>query len=208
MAAGYEYVRTRYGASEASRLGRPLLQKRQACGGAEACIEQSQLAAIGQYQAVGAPIRAPEVAQGPTSSAPPPPPPPSPPRIETPKLKEARIFLEDIKKFISQQKTVSAISEIAKEAANLQLALNQYNESGAIESKKKLHELLRPIPGFIEFEQQELAERNREEARLLTEGRIQAKQNEFFIDTFLQGHLGAPTTQPLLIFADSDRQRA
>ena len=58
--------------------------------------------------------------------------------------------------------------------------------------------LLRPIPSFTEFVQQQQAERNREEARLLTEGRIQAKQNEHFVDTYLQGHLGESATQPLL----------
>lgn len=64
--------------------------------------------------------------------------------------------------------------------------------------KQKLNELLRPISGFIEFEEQQQAERNREEARRLTEGRVLAKQNEFFIDTYLQAHLGDPATQLLL----------
>ena len=59
MAAGYEYVRAHYGLSEASRIGRPLLQARQACGAAQACIAQAQLAAIRQYQVLGAPITAP-----------------------------------------------------------------------------------------------------------------------------------------------------
>ena len=71
-------------------------------------------------------------AEGPT----PPPPPTPPPRIETARLKEARFFLEDTKKFISQQKSVSSITEIAKEAASLQLALNQFDERGAVEQRK------------------------------------------------------------------------
>ena len=95
--------------------------------------------------------------------------PPPPPRIDTVRLKEARIFLEDTKIFISQQRSVPAISEIAEEAANLQMALNQFDERGTVESKQKLDTLLRPIPGFTEFEQQQQTDRNREEARRLAE---------------------------------------
>ena len=79
VAAAYEYVRARYGSSEAARIGRPLLQLRQACGAAEVCIEQSQLNAIKQYEALGAPITEPRVGTAsnqpsrPTTSAPEPP---------------------------------------------------------------------------------------------------------------------------------------
>jgi hypothetical protein len=102
-------------------------------------------------------------------------------------------------KIIGQQKSVPSISEIAELAANLQTALNQFDERGAIESKQKVDSLLKPIPSFTEFVQQQQAERNREEARLLTEDRIQAKQNEHFVDTYLQGHLGESATQPLCL---------
>ena len=201
MAAGYEYVRAHYGLSEASRIGRPLLQSRQACGAAEACIEQAQLAAIRQYQVLGAlsphrEVQWPDLRR--LLNLRHRPQPPLPPRKETARLREAGIFLNDAKKFIGQQTSVSSISELAKEAATLQLALNQFDEHGAVESMQRLNELLKPIPGFPEFEQQQQAERNREEARHLSEGRIQAKENEYFIDGYLQSHLGEPTTQPLL----------
>ena len=112
--------------------------------------------------------------------------------------KKLASFYDDAKTFISQQTSVPSISELAKEAAALQLALDQFDERGAIESMKRLNDLLKPIPGFADFEQQQQAERNREEARHLSEGRIQAKENEYFIDGYLRGHLGEPTTQPLL----------
>jgi uncharacterized protein len=142
-------------------------------------------------EAPSPPVPSPPAASPPSQPA-------QPPRIETARLKEARIFLEDTKKFIGQQKSVPSISEVAEEAAALQTALNQFDERGAVESKQKLDNLLKPIPGFTEFVRQQQAERNREEARLITEGRIQAKRNEHFIDTFLQGHLGGSATQPLL----------
>ena len=144
------------------------------------------------------PSPSPPSTVSPAPTPPPPPQPAPPPRIETARLKEARIFLDDTKKFISQQKSVASITEIAKEAATLQLALNQFDERGAVETKKKLNDLLALIPGFTEFEQQQQTERNREEARRLAEARILAKQNEFFVDTYLQGHLGGSSTQPLL----------
>ena len=280
VAAGYQYVRARYGSSEASQIGRSSLQSRRACGTSAACIEQNQLAAIKQYQDLGAPVTAAErqpttgnlsqalcrvkdptgtplnvrtvpngdlvdrltngtplqvldilhdtqgrnwalierpgggqaigwafrdyidcptnrTAQAPTAAVPPSAPPP-PPRIETVRLKEARIFLEDTKKFISQQKSVPSISEIAKEAAVLQLALNQFDERNAVDAEQRLNDLLKPVTGFAEFEQQQQSDRSREEARHLVESRTQGKENEFFIDSYLQGHLGDPTTQPLL----------
>ena len=63
---------------------------------------------------------------------------------------------------------------------------------------KRLKDLLKPVSGFADFEQHRQTERNEEEARHLSEGRIQARENEFFIDGYLQSHLGEPTTQPLL----------
>lgn len=272
VAAGYQYVRARYGNSEASQIASPSLQSRHACGTSATCIEQNQLAAIKQYQNLGAPvppeerqptpgntsqaicrvkdptgtplnvrtapngdlvdrltngtplqvlriqhdtqgrdwalieragedqaigwafrdyIDCPATAQSPT-------PPSPPPRIETARLKEARIFLEDTKKFISLQKSVPSISEIAKEAASLQVALNQFDERGAVDAVQRLNDLLKPVTGFAEFEQQQQSERSREEARHLVESRTQGKENEFFIDSYLQSHLGDSTTQPLL----------
>jgi uncharacterized protein len=123
---------------------------------------------------------------------------PPPPRIETARLKEARIFLDDAKTFIGQQTSVPSISELAKEAATLQVALNQFDERGAVDSMQRLNDLLKPIPGFSQFAKQQQAERTREEVRHLSEARIQARENEFFIDGYLQSHLGEPTTQPLL----------
>ena len=133
-----------------------------------------------------APAPAPPVASAP------------PPRIETAKLMEARVFFDDTKKFISEQKRLPAISEIANEAANLQLALNQYDEHGAVETKQKLYALLKPIPGFSDFLGKQQQERDREAARLLTEARVRGRLNESFIDGYLQAHLGDSTTQPLL----------
>ena len=69
---------------------------------------------------------------------------------------------------------------------------------GLLNSMQRLNDLLKPIPGFNDFEKQQQAERNRQGARHLAEVRIQAKENEFFIDSYLQGHLGDPKTQPLL----------
>ena len=160
------------------------------------------LARAGEERALGWAFRTyinctTEVVQDTTNPVPPPRPPP-PPRIETARLKEARVFLDDTKQFIAQQNSVQSISEIAKEAATLQLALNQFDERGAIESMQRLNDLLKAVSGFAEFEQQQQTKRNREEARQLSESRSLAKQNEFFINSYFQGHLGDSTTQPLL----------
>ena len=157
----------------------------------------------GEDQALGWAFRdyidcSPAETATPTQPIPPPPQPPPPPRIETAALREARLFLDDAKQFISQQTSVPSISDMAKEAAALQLALNQFDERGAVDSMQRLNDLLKPIPGFTDFEHKRQAERNREEARHLAEVRTLAGENEFFIDDYLQSHLGDSKTQPLL----------
>jgi hypothetical protein len=61
--------------------------------------------------------------------------PPAPP-IET-----AKAFLEDSKKFIADQKSVPSISAIAHEAAELQIAIDIFDEREAVQSMQRLSEL-------------------------------------------------------------------
>jgi hypothetical protein len=56
VAAGYKYARAKLGESQAKRIGVLLLRSRQSCGSNEKCIEESQLNAISEYQALGAAI--------------------------------------------------------------------------------------------------------------------------------------------------------
>jgi uncharacterized protein len=55
LAAGYEYVRIRYGDQYATSVNAPLFQARRACGADLACIKERQLAAIKIFQRLGAP---------------------------------------------------------------------------------------------------------------------------------------------------------
>lgn len=71
---------------------------------------------------------------GPTQPPQPPEPQPPQPPKDTAKLKEARVFLEDAKRFIADQRTVPSISAIANEAATLQIALDKFDEPGAVKS--------------------------------------------------------------------------
>lgn len=111
------------------------------------------------------PVDNPPVIAGPAVSTSPAATPPH----ETAKLKEARVFLNDAQKFIAEQKSVPAISAIANEAANLKIALTNFDEAGAVQSMAHLNALSIPISGFAEFEKQLLADRNREDARQLAE---------------------------------------
>ncbi|MDR3413470.1 MAG: hypothetical protein P4L87_21365 [Formivibrio sp.] len=118
--------------------------------------------------------------------------------IETARLKEARAFLDDSKNFIGEQKSVPSISAIANEAAGLQIALDKFDEPAAVQSMQKLANLLKPIPGFDDFEQQQQATRAREKARFLAEAKSQADKNTFFIDGYMKNHLGDTKTASLL----------
>ena len=117
---------------------------------------------------------------------------------DTPQLKDARTFLEDAKKFIAEQQNVPEISEIAHQAASLQVALNNSDEAAAVVAVRKLRDLLTPIVGFAEFEQQQQAARKRMAARQLAEASNEAKTGVHFLDGFMKDHLGVPETTSLL----------
>jgi hypothetical protein len=58
-------------------------------------------------------------------------------RIETPKLNEARIFLDDVQKFVAEQNPAPpSIAKIATAAAKLQIAVIQFDEATANESRQ------------------------------------------------------------------------
>ena len=111
---------------------------------------------------------------------------------ETPRLRQARVFLEDAQKFIAEQQSPPGISAIANEAANLQIALSKFDEAGAVQSLAHLNNLLKPISGFEEFEKQQQADRQREAARELAEASSLADKNIYFIDRYLKENLGDP----------------
>jgi hypothetical protein len=123
--------------------------------------------------------------------------PPQPPK-DTKRLKEARMFMDDAKTFIADQKSVPSISVIAKEAANLQIALDKFDEPAALQSMKKLGDLLKPINGFDDFQALQQAERQREGARQLAEAKNDAAENILFIDGYSKAHLGDAKTATLL----------
>jgi S1-C subfamily serine protease len=68
MAAGFNFVRQRYGTSKARKIGRPLLKGRQACASDQNCIIKRQIEAIQAYQRLGAPIRFPQWVTNPAPS--------------------------------------------------------------------------------------------------------------------------------------------
>jgi len=88
------------------------------------------------------------------STVPSAPPQPQTPKIETERLKEARVFLDDSRKFFAQQKSVPSIEAIAKEAANIQKSIDNFDEPAAVRSMKNLSDLLKLVAGYDEFERQ------------------------------------------------------
>jgi len=60
MDAGFQFLRLRYGKTQANQVARPLLRLRQACGADADCIMKRQVDAIKTYQQLGAPIRLPD----------------------------------------------------------------------------------------------------------------------------------------------------
>jgi tetratricopeptide (TPR) repeat protein/peptidoglycan hydrolase-like protein with peptidoglycan-binding domain/uncharacterized protein YecT (DUF1311 family) len=122
----------------------------------------------------------------------------SPEPKDTARLKESRVFLEDAQKFIAGQTTVPSIAAIATEAATLQIALTKFDEIGAVQSMKKLNDLLRPINGFEQFFRNKQAERQREYTRQLAEAKSKGAQNLFYIDSYVKSNLGDSKTTALI----------
>ena len=110
--------------------------------------------------------------------------------IETTLLRDARRFLDDVQKFIAKQTSVERIGEIAREAAYLRIALDSFDETTAVQSKKKLSDLLEPINGFLDFLKERQAERDRDTARRLAVASAEAEKNIYFIDEYLRQYLG------------------
>jgi hypothetical protein len=61
-----------------------------------------------------------------------------------------------------------------------------------------LSALLMPISGFADFEKQQQADRNREDARQLAEAASEGDKNLYFIDNYLRENLGDPNTPSLI----------
>jgi hypothetical protein len=121
---------------------------------------------------------------------------------ETKALKEARVFLEDAQKFLASQQTVPGMPAIASEAANLQIAPNNFDEAAAIQSMAHLTDLLKSISGFEDFAKQQQADRQREYERQLAEASSEADKNLYFIDRYLKENLGDPKTSSLIKLRD------
>jgi len=126
------------------------------------------------------------------------PPPQPPPPKETGIIVAGKIFLEDVQQFVGTQQTVSSISQIAQEAAALQIALNAFDEAAVQRSKQRLGDLLQTVPGFNEFETERERARQREQARRLAEEKVAGEKNVFFVDEYIKTHLGDPKTAALL----------
>ena len=125
-----------------------------------------------------------------------------PPPVETAALKKARDFLSDTQAFIADRKLPVEIADIAREAAALRVALDQFDEPTAKQAAKRLHELLDPVDGFIEFTQLRDQDRDREQDRRLLLATAETKKDIAFIDHQLLTHIADKITEQLLKHRD------
>jgi hypothetical protein len=171
-------------------------------------IDASQIGAsppiIAQAPNQPPPVSEPRPSPPVDTTSPPAPPPPIPklPPVETPILRQGKVLLDDIRAFITTQNSIEQINDIAREAANLHTALDKFDETATIQSKKKLLELLTPIKGFTEFVQQKESERQRDRARRLAVISAEAEKWIYFVDEYLRKNLGDERTGQLLKLKD------
>jgi tetratricopeptide (TPR) repeat protein len=119
--------------------------------------------------------------------------------IETAKLNDARMFLDDVQKFIAKQDPVPAsVMLIATDAAALQIAITQYDELAAVEGVGRLNGLLDPMNGFQEFRKSQQDERDRQTAQRLAASRNEGAKNLFFVDNYVKRKLLDPKAASLI----------
>jgi tetratricopeptide (TPR) repeat protein len=118
--------------------------------------------------------------------------------IETKILRDVRTFLSDAQKFIEGQTAVDRLAEIAREAASLSGALDNFDETAAIQSQKKLSDLLEPINGFKNFLRERQAHRDQDEALRGDIASAEAKKNIYFVDDYVRRNLVGKRTEALL----------
>ena len=120
-------------------------------------------------------------------------------QIDTPNLKRARLFLEDVQAFVAEQSPVPpSISQIATAAAALQIAITKFDEKETMEARLRLDELLNSMTGFQEFLKSCQGERDRLDGQRLTASIAQADKHLFFIDNYIKKHLLDAKNAPLL----------
>jgi hypothetical protein len=118
--------------------------------------------------------------------------------IETPHLSEARILLDDAQHFLSEQSAVlPSISEIATDAANLKIALTNFDEQAAMEAMTRLNDLLSPMSGFQEFRKREQEKRNQEARQRLAEASDKGTKNLACIDNYVRRDIANPKNASL-----------
>ena len=116
--------------------------------------------------------------------APLPAPEPLPASKENLKIREARDYLEVVRRCLSEQeRPVSSIDDIVRKAARLQMSIDSANELAAAQTRRELNDTMQTIPGFKECQ--------------LTGLINEADKNIFFIDRYTMQNLGDKTVEPL-----------
>jgi hypothetical protein len=119
-------------------------------------------------------------------------------QIETPTIRDARIFLDDAQKFVAQQSTVPpSISQIATAAASLTIALTKFDEGATAETTERLNDLLNTMNGFQEFRARKQDDRGRERTQRLAEASNEGTNNLVCIDNMLKTNLVDPKNTSL-----------
>ena len=129
---------------------------------------------------------------------------PSPvmPAKATPRLKEAEQFLADVKSYIGSQRTITKIGDVAREAAKLQAAIDEFDETKAAAASESLRQLLSPMPTFAEHIAKQKQARVQAEAEEIARRTSDGIKRIAFIDKFLASNLGDSRTESLLAIRD------
>jgi tetratricopeptide (TPR) repeat protein len=89
-------------------------------------------------------------------------------QVDSPTLRDARLFLDDAKLFVSAlNQAPDSISQIANAAVDLEVASKAFNDAAASRAKSRLADLLVPQPEFQDFMNGRQEDRNRTNKEIL-----------------------------------------
>ena len=221
VAAGFNFVRLRFGTAKARGIGRPLLRQRQACGSDQSCILQRQIDAIRTYQRLGAQIMLPQwVANSPPETEPSSPPPvveekPTPPAMEKPPTPEpqpvgsaeqgrrkrviqtAITFRDDLDLYLKLHPETPDIASIAQEFSKLQSALGNEDIATIEATTKTLKRRMEAVSGFPEFRSDRDKDRQKAEVEALGAAVSLASKYQRFLRNQIAENVTSPSTPAL-----------
>jgi hypothetical protein len=125
-------------------------------------------------------------------------------QVVSPKLIDARLYLEDAKQFVSELKQApDSISQIANAAVDLEVAIKGFDDAAAARAKSRLADLLVQLPGFQDFMNERQQDRNRANQERLATAIEKSTTLHACADNYVKSDISNPQNAPAAKLRDA-----